>query len=116
MLQRWTRERSSGKSAQRLSAASPNITKVADQRVYRKGDGQGLSLAEAAEWRSNWGYRQDCAPNLYKLTKASIAALAGQGLVAAAKDTYPRDGITFPYIASFAEVEVDAETGKYKVG
>src|SRR5262249_61040848 len=50
-----------------------------------------------------------------KFTKASIAALAGQGLVAAAKDKYPRDGQTFSYVASFAEVEVDVETGKYEI-
>ena len=41
--------------------------------------------------------------------------LAGQGLVAAAKDKYPRDGQTYSYVASFAEVEVDVETGKYDI-
>src|ERR1035441_8356358 len=53
--------------------------------------------------------------DVHKLTKASVVALAGQGLVAAAKDNYPRDGSTFSYVASFAEVEVDVETGKYYV-
>jgi CO/xanthine dehydrogenase Mo-binding subunit len=57
----------------------------------------------------------DASPDLNKLTKASVAALAGQGLVAAAKDNYPRDGNTFSYVASFAEVEVDVETGKYYI-
>jgi CO/xanthine dehydrogenase Mo-binding subunit len=36
-------------------------------------------------------------------------------LVAAAKDNYPRDGLTFSYVASFAEIEVDVETGKYYI-
>ena len=53
--------------------------------------------------------------DVHKLTKASVAALAGQGLVAAAKDNYPRDGSTFSYVASFAEVEVDVETGIYHI-
>ena len=44
-----------------------------------------------------------------------MAALAGQGLVAAAKDQYPHDGATYSFVASFAEVEVDAETGKYYI-
>ena len=44
-----------------------------------------------------------------------MAALAGQGLVAAAKDNYPRDGETYSFVASFAEIEVDIETGKYYV-
>jgi len=36
-------------------------------------------------------------------------------LVAAAKDKYPHDGQSFSYVASFAEVEVDTETGKYHI-
>jgi CO/xanthine dehydrogenase Mo-binding subunit len=32
-----------------------------------------------------------------------------------AKDTYPRDGDTYSFIAGFAEVEVDVETGKVQV-
>jgi hypothetical protein len=43
------------------------------------------------------------------VTKASIASLAGQGLIAVAKDNYPRDGMTHSYVASFAEIEVDVE-------
>jgi CO/xanthine dehydrogenase Mo-binding subunit len=33
--------------------------------------------------------------------------------VVSARDTYPRDGNTYSYVATFAEVEVDVETGKY---
>jgi CO/xanthine dehydrogenase Mo-binding subunit len=44
-----------------------------------------------------------------------MAALAGQGLVAAARDNYPHDGNTHSYVASFAEIEVDVETGKYYI-
>ena len=50
-----------------------------------------------------------------KLTKASVAALAGQGLVAAARTTIRATASTFSYVASFAEVEVDVETGKYYI-
>ena len=35
--------------------------------------------------------------------------------MAAAKDKYPRDGMTHSYVASFAEIEVDVETGKYYI-
>src|SRR5262249_31638082 len=44
-------------------------------------------------------------------TKTSIKALAGQGLVAAARDAYPRDGQSQSYVGGFAEVEIDTETG-----
>ena len=37
--------------------------------------------------------------------------LAGLGLMGVAKDTYPRDGETYSFVAGFAEVEVDVETG-----
>ena len=40
-------------------------------------------------------------------------ALAGQGLMAAARDNYPRDGQSQSYVVGFAEVEVDVETGAY---
>jgi CO/xanthine dehydrogenase Mo-binding subunit len=30
-----------------------------------------------------------------------------------ARDTYPRDGATYSFVAAFAEVEVDVETGVY---
>ncbi len=48
------------------------------------------------------------------MTVASAQALAGQGLLAVARDTMPRDGQTHSYVAGFAEVEVDLETGKYR--
>ena len=32
-----------------------------------------------------------------------------------AKDNYPRDGVSKSYVAAFAEVEVDVETGRYQL-
>ena len=96
----------------------PEQYEVANERVFRKGGGAGMTLAQAAKHAIQLGgiYDGHEAPaDVHKLTKASVAALAGQGLVAAAKDNYPRDGSTFSYVASFAEVEVDVETGKYHI-
>ena len=42
-------------------------------------------------------------------------ALAGQGLMGVAKDNYPRDGQSRSFVAGFAEVEIDVETGKYAI-
>jgi CO/xanthine dehydrogenase Mo-binding subunit len=94
----------------------PEQYEVANERVFRKGGGPSMTLAQAAKYAIQLGgiYDGHEAPaDVHKLTGASVAALAGQGLVAAAKDNYPRDGSTFSYVASFAEVEVDVETGKY---
>ena len=95
----------------------PEQYEAANERVFRKG-GAGMTLAQAAKYAIQLGGVYDgheAGADLHKLTKASVAALAGQGLVAAAKDNYPRDGSTFSYVASFAEVEVDVETGKYYI-
>jgi xanthine dehydrogenase molybdenum-binding subunit len=96
----------------------PDQYEVGNERVFRKGGGPSMTLAQAAKYAIQLGgiYDGHEAPaDVHKLTKASVAALAGQGLVAAAKDNYPRDGSTFSYVASFAEVEVDVETGKYYI-
>jgi CO/xanthine dehydrogenase Mo-binding subunit len=94
----------------------PEDYEVDKGRVFRKGGGAGMSLAQAAHKAIELGgiYDGHDAPDdVNKVTKAAVTALAGQGLVVAARDKAPRDGDTFSYVASFAEVEVDVETGKY---
>jgi CO/xanthine dehydrogenase Mo-binding subunit len=102
--------------AARSLGGKPEDYEVANGRVFRKGGGAGLTLAQAAQKAIELGGIYDgheAPPDVHKLTKASVAKLAGQGLVVSSKDTYPRDGDTYSYVASFAEVEVDVETGKY---
>ena len=74
----------------------PEEYEVANERVFRKGGGAGHEL-----WRKPRNTRFNSAASttatklpddINKLTEASVAALAGQGLVAVAKDNYPRDG------------------------
>ena len=96
---------------------SPGDYTVANERVFRAGSA-GMTLAQAAQRAIELGGKYDgheAPADVNKVTKASIASLAGQGLVAAAKDKYPRDGMTHSYVASFAEIEVDIETGKYYI-
>src|SRR5882762_3516385 len=94
----------------------PEEYEVANERVFRKTGDAGMTLAQAARRAIDLGGRYDgheAPADVNSFTKASVAALAGQGLVAAAKDKYPADGVAFSYVASFAEVEVDLETGGY---
>jgi len=96
----------------------PEDYTVANERVFRKGHGSGMTFAQAAKRAIELGGKYDgheTPADVNKATKASVAALAGQGLVAAARDNYPRDGMTHSYVASFADVEVDVETGKYYI-
>ncbi len=104
--------------AAKTYGGKPEQYDVANERVFHKGGGTSMTLAQAAQRAIQLGgiYDGHEAPeDVNKFTKASIAALAGQGLVAAAKDKYPRDGQSFSYVACFAEVEVDLETGKYYI-
>jgi len=96
----------------------PEDYTVANERVFRTGHGSGMTFAQAAQRAIELGGKYDgheAPADVNKMTKASVAALAGQGLVAAARDNYPRDGMTHSYVASFAEIEVDVETGKYYI-
>jgi CO/xanthine dehydrogenase Mo-binding subunit len=102
--------------AAKTHGGNPDDYEVANQRVFRKGGGAGLTFAEAAQRAIVLGGIYDgheANPEVNKMTKAAVAGLAGQGLVVAAKDKFPHDGNSFSYVASFAEVEVDVETGKY---
>ena len=95
----------------------PEDYEVANERVFRKGGGAGMSLAQAAQRAIKLGGVYDghelTDPEVNQVTKASVAGLTGQGLVVAARDKYPHDGQTLSYVASFAEVQVDLETGMY---
>jgi len=87
---------------------------VANGRV--SGGGRSMSLAEVARRAIELGGKYDgheLPENINKFTTTSATALAGQGLMGVARDTYPRDGTSFSFVAGFAEVEVDIETGKY---
>ncbi len=104
--------------AAKAMGGSPDDYEVANQRVSRKGGGAGLSFAEAAQHAIKLGGIYDgheANPDVNKATKKSVASLAGTGLVASAKDNYPHDGDSYSYLACFAEVEADVETGKYYI-
>jgi CO/xanthine dehydrogenase Mo-binding subunit len=96
----------------------PEDYEVANERVFRKGGGPGMTLAKAAQRAIDLGGAYDgheLPKDINKFTTASANALAGQGLMGVAKDNYPRDGQSRSFVAGFAEVEIDVETGKYYI-
>jgi xanthine dehydrogenase molybdenum-binding subunit len=97
----------------------PEDYTVGNQRVFRKGSpGTGMTFAQAAKRAIALGGKFDgheVAKDLNVMTKESAKALAGIGLMGVAKDNYGRKGNTHSFVASFAEVEVDLETGEYKI-
>ncbi|MDR1988617.1 MAG: xanthine dehydrogenase family protein molybdopterin-binding subunit [Acidobacteriaceae bacterium] len=104
--------------AAKTLGGKPEDYVVSGERVARKGGGAGMTLAQAAQKAIALGgiYDGHEAPkDVNAFTKRSAAALAGQGLMGVARDNYPHDGGSFSYVAAFADVEVDVETGKYHI-
>jgi CO/xanthine dehydrogenase Mo-binding subunit len=102
--------------AAKVHGGKPEQYTVANERV--SGPGGSMTLAQAAQKAIELGGIYDgheLPDNINAVTKASATALAGQGLMGVARDTYPRDGVTHSFVAGFAEVEVDVETGKYQI-
>jgi CO/xanthine dehydrogenase Mo-binding subunit len=95
---------------------SPNSYQVSNGRVF--AGGRSLTFAQAAQKAIELGGKYDGhepPADVNNWTKNSMKALAGQGLIAAARDNYPRDGQSRSYVAGFAEVEVDVETGAFQI-
>lgn len=98
---------------------SPDDYDVANERVFRRGNpGRAITFAKAAERAIQLGGKFDgheVPKELNGMTKASAAALAGLGLMGVARDNLPRNGSTYSFQAAFIEVEVDVETGVYRI-
>jgi CO/xanthine dehydrogenase Mo-binding subunit len=95
---------------------NPEAYKVAGGKV--SGPGGSMTFAQAAQKAIELGGKYDgheVPDEINNFTKTSAKALAGQGLMAVAKDTYARDGQSQSYVIGFAAVEVDTETGVVKV-
>jgi CO/xanthine dehydrogenase Mo-binding subunit len=102
--------------AAKTLGGSPESYQVANERVF--SGGRSMTLAQAAQKAIELGGLYDGHETLDDVnawTKTSARALAGQGMVAAAKDNYKRDGQSRSYVAAFAEVEVDVETGHFQI-
>jgi CO/xanthine dehydrogenase Mo-binding subunit len=95
---------------------SPASYTVSRSRI--SGPGGTLTFAQAAERAIARGGKFDgheFPEDINDMTKASVAGLAGQGVVVAAKDNLPHTARTYSFVASFVEVELDVETGVYDI-
>jgi CO/xanthine dehydrogenase Mo-binding subunit len=98
---------------------SPEEFEVDNERVFRQGgSARGLTFAQAAARAIELGGKYDgheLPKDLNAMTKDSATALAGAGLMGVARDNYGRKGQTLAFVVGFMEVEVDVETGEYKL-
>ena len=102
--------------AAKTLGGNPASYQVADGRVL--GGGRSMTFAQVAQKAIELGGKYDGhepPEDVNNWTKTSMKNLAGQGLIAAARDNYPRDGQSRSFVIGFAEVEVDVETGQFTI-
>ena len=105
--------------AARDLGGSASDYEVGGERVYRRGNrSQGMSFARVAERAIALAGKYDgheLPEDINGMTTASATAMAGQGLMGVAKDNFEEGGGRRSFVAGFAEVEVDVETGDIRV-
>ena len=98
---------------------SPGDYDLADERVVHKTDkSKSMGFADAAKRAIELGGKYDgheAPEDIHDMTKASVAALAGRGLIGVAKDNLKREGVVPAMAVGFIEIELDLETGKYEI-
>ncbi len=78
------------------------------------GPGGSMSFAEVATRAVRLGGAFDGSElpeNIHATTVPAAASLAGEGLMGVARDEYGGEGSIYSWVAGFAQVEVDHETG-----
>ena len=92
---------------------SPSDYVLDNGRVFRRGGG-GMSFAQIAERAIQMGGEYDgheLPDDLHRETVPAATMLAGEGLMGVAKDNYGGRGGIYTFVAGFALVELDEETG-----
>jgi CO/xanthine dehydrogenase Mo-binding subunit len=92
---------------------------IAAEAVYRKDDESlRMSFAAAAARAIELGGKFDGhepAGDMNPMTQESVTALAGSGLIGAARDNLPITASPAAFVVGMAEIELDVETGKYEI-
>ena len=101
--------------AARDLGGAPGDYRIGGERVFRAGNrAVGMTFAQVARRAVDLGGRYDgheLPEDLNGMTTAAATALAGQGLMGVARDNFEEGGRRMSFVAGFAEVEVDVETG-----
>src|ERR1019366_1269372 len=102
-----------------MLGGAPADYELGAERVVSKADAsKSISYAQAAQKAIELGgkYSGKLIPDdLNPLTGDSVAMIAGSGLIGVAKDNLPRVGVTPGLTTTFAEIELDVETGKFRI-
>ncbi len=92
---------------------------IGDERVFSKSDPTVfITYAEAAARAIELGGKysgQTTPEDINAMTRRSVEALAGTGLIGVAKDNLKKEGTVPALAAGFIQIELDVETGKYQI-
>ncbi|MFO1184987.1 MAG: molybdopterin cofactor-binding domain-containing protein [Bauldia sp.] len=105
--------------AAQMLGGKPEDYDLGEEKVVHKTDAtKSITMAQAAQKAIDLGGKysgKEVPTDINAITKSAVGYVAGTGLVAVAKDSLPRVGVTPGLVASFARVEIDTETGKIEV-
>jgi CO/xanthine dehydrogenase Mo-binding subunit len=97
----------------------PEDYDIGGEKVFLKSDpSKSLTYAKAAQRAIELGGAfsgKEMAGDLNPITKASVEALAGSGLIGVAKDKLPIRGMPPALAAGFMMIELDVETGRWDI-
>jgi xanthine dehydrogenase molybdenum-binding subunit len=92
---------------------------IGNETVFSKADpAKKLSYAEAAQKAIELGGKfsgQELPEDIFFVTQAAVAGIAGSGLIGVAKDNYPISGMVPALAVGYILIELDTETGKYEI-
>ena len=92
---------------------------IGEEKVFLISDPtKNLTYAAAAQRAIEIGGKfsgAEAPDDINPMTKASVAGLAGTGLVGVAKDKLKSEGTPPAFVAGFIQIELDIETGVYDI-
>ena len=98
---------------------SPEDYDIGNETVFSKADAaKSMTYGEAAQRAIDMGGKftgQELPDDLNPMTVRSATAIAGTGLIGAAKDNYDIKGSPPALAAGFMVIELDTETGQFEI-
>jgi xanthine dehydrogenase molybdenum-binding subunit len=92
---------------------------IGGEKVFSKADAsKSLTYAQAAQRAIALGGKFDGHENptdINPMTAGAAMSLAGTGLIGVAKDNHPITAQPAAFVASFMQIELDLETGRYDI-
>jgi len=105
-------------AAQMLGGAPDGYDLGPEKLVSKTDPTKSVTYAEAARKAVELGGKfsgKEAPKDINPVTKDGLGMIAGSGLIGVAKDNLPRVGVTPGLTTSFAEIEIDVETGKIRI-